>query len=116
VKDTALSRSSNSTTDHHSRVPGLNMKNIQTPTNSSVIGALPRSQASSSIRSSSSIHTKSNNIVILETFAEYRDLKRNYERVLKENETWFDDYKALTTRMNKLQQTSFRMCKYFPFH
>ncbi|CAF2797171.1 unnamed protein product [Rotaria sp. Silwood2] len=107
VKDTALSRLSYSNTDHCSKISDLPVKSVQTPTNCSVLSVLPQIQTSSSIRSLSSVQTKSNNLVILETFPEYRDLKRNFERVSKENEAWLEDYKALTLRMKQLQQTSF---------
>ncbi|CAF4589997.1 unnamed protein product [Rotaria sp. Silwood2] len=107
VKDTALSRLSYSNTDHCSKIADLPVKSVQTPTNCSVLSVLPQIQTSSSIRSLSSVQTKSNNLVILETFPEYRDLKRNFERVSKENEAWLEDYKALTLRMKQLQQTSF---------
>ncbi|CAF4911039.1 unnamed protein product [Rotaria sp. Silwood1] len=107
VKDTALSRLSHSNTDNCSKISDLPVKSVQTPINCSVASVLPQIQTSSSIRSLSSVQTKSNNLVILETFPEYRDLKRNFERVSKENEAWLEDYKALTLRMKQLQQTSF---------
>ncbi|CAF1346558.1 unnamed protein product [Rotaria sordida] len=107
LKDTAFSQLSHSTIDHCSKMPDLNVKSIQTPTNCSAVGSLRQSQTSTSIRSLPSVQTKSNNMVILETFPEYRELKRNFERVSKENEVWAEDYKALLLQMKQLQQTSF---------
>ncbi|CAF1563696.1 unnamed protein product, partial [Rotaria sordida] len=46
-------------------------------------------------------------MVILETFPEYHELRRNFERVSKQNEAWAEDYRTLTLRMKELQQTSF---------
>jgi hypothetical protein len=109
MKDTALGRLSNSTTNHHSTVSDSPIKNIKTPTYSHVMNGLRKTQTCSSIRSLCSVPTASNNKAILETFAEYRNLKRDFDRAVKENEVWSSDFKALTNQMKKLQQSSFRM-------
>ncbi|CAF1291477.1 unnamed protein product [Rotaria sordida] len=75
LKDAAHSQLSHSAIDYCSKIPDQNMKSIQTPTNRNVVGALRQSETSSSIRSSSSVQTKSNSMVILETFPEYRELR-----------------------------------------
>jgi hypothetical protein len=106
LKNTALGRSSNLINDH-SNGSDSHIKNINTPTNSRINDALQQSQTSS-IRSLSSVPTASNNIAILETFVEYRNLKRDYERVSKQNDVWTADYQALTRRMIRLEQTTFR--------
>jgi hypothetical protein len=108
MKDTALGRLSNSTVNQQSNIPDLHVDNINTSTNFNGIDALPQSQTSSSIRSLSRVPAASNNIAILETFVEYRNLKRDYERASKQNDIWFADYKALTRQMKKLEQTTFR--------
>lgn len=91
--DAVLGPLSNSNIQHQSTV--LNLPNrIQTP---------------SSIRSLPVAATQSNNTAILETFPEYRSLKRDYERALKQNDTWATDFKALSHRLKKLEQSSFRM-------
>ena len=51
---------------------------------------------------------KSNNMAVLETFIEYRNLKRELERAENKNKAWEADYKALTRRMQKLEQSTFR--------
>ncbi|CAF4902395.1 unnamed protein product, partial [Rotaria sp. Silwood2] len=107
LKDAGHSQLSHSATDHCLKIPDQHVKNIQTPTNRNVVGPLRQIETSSSIRSSSSVQTKSNNIVILGTFVEYRELKRNFERLSKQNEAWAADYRTLTLRMKQFEQTSF---------
>ena len=109
MKDAAHSQLSHSAIDRCSKIPDQNMQSIQTPTNRNVVDPLRPTETSSSIRSSFSVETKSNNIAILGTFPEYRELKRNFERASKENEAWAEDYKKLTLRMKHLEQTTFRM-------
>jgi hypothetical protein len=108
VRNTALGRSSNLLNDHDSNRSRLHDKNNNTPTNSRINDALPQSQTPSSIRSLSGVPTTSNNIAILETFVEYRNLKRDYERASKQNDIWVADYQVLTRRMTRLEQTTFR--------
>ena len=48
-------------------------------------------------------------MAVLETFIEYRNLKRELERAENKIKAWEADYKALTRRMQKLEQSTFRM-------
>jgi hypothetical protein len=108
MKDAALGRLSNSTVNQQSNISDLHIDNVNTSTNFNGINALPQSQTSSSTRSLSRLPAASNNIAILETFVEYRNLKRDYERVSKQNDVWFADYQALTRQMKKMEQNTFR--------
>ena len=79
----------------NSRIDGSNPLSVQTQ--SSVCSVVVPSASQ-----------KSNNIAVLETFDEYRNLKRELERSENKNKAWAVDYKALTRRMQKLAQSTFR--------
>jgi hypothetical protein len=61
-------------------------------------------------QSLSGINHTSNNHAVLETFSEYRNLRRDYQRALQQIETWKADYETLTRQMQKIQNNSVLMC------
>ena len=108
VQGATLSQLPN-TTNNHLNGSNFSSTTINTSINSCVNDIVPQSQSSSSVRSLSNIAYGQNNAAVLETFVEYRNLKRDYERVKKQNEIWANDYQTLTNRMTRLEQTTFRM-------
>jgi hypothetical protein len=103
--------------NHQSTTSNTHLRNINTPINPRVnTNSLPLSQVSLDNQSSSSINYTTNNSAILETFTEYRTLKRELKRAMDLNETWKVDYQALVRRMQRLENSSFRKCIFFSYH
>jgi hypothetical protein len=89
-------------------------RNINTPTNRRVnANSSPLSQVSIGNQPLSNINYTTNNNAVLETFVEYRTLKRELQRALTLNETWKADYQVLVRRMQRLENSSFRKCIFF---
>ena len=105
------------TIDHQSTMSNINMRNVNTPTNPHISTNLPpATQSSVGNQSVSSINYTTNNTALLETFAEYRTLRRDLQRALQQNEVWKADYRALTRQMERLQNNSFRMYILLPHY
>jgi hypothetical protein len=86
-------------------------RNVNTSTNQNAISnSSPLNQVSIGNQSLSSISYTTNNSALLETFVEYRTLKRDLQRAMKLNETWKADYQVLARRMQALQNSSFLKC------
>ncbi|CAF3911779.1 unnamed protein product [Rotaria sp. Silwood2] len=94
--------------DHQSTTTNLNIQNFNTLTNLRVSTNLsPAAQVSIRNQSLSSINYTTNNNAILDTFVEYRNLRRDLQRVEQKIENWKTDYEALKRQLEKLQKTSF---------
>ncbi|CAF4863300.1 unnamed protein product [Rotaria sp. Silwood1] len=94
---------------HQSTMSNINMRNVNTPTNPRIsTSSSPATQPSVGNQSLSSINYTTNNTALLETFVEYRTLRRDLQRALQQNEVWKSDYRALTRQMERLQNNSFR--------
>ena len=91
-------------------------RHINTPTNRHVNTNPSSSQTASGSQPLSTINYTTNNNAILETFAEYRGLKRELQQALKLKETWKSDYQILVNRMQRLEKSSFRKCFVFSYH
>ncbi|CAF1416781.1 unnamed protein product [Rotaria sp. Silwood1] len=93
---------------HQSTMSNINMRNVNTPTNPRIsTSSSPATQPSVGNQSLSSINYTTNNTALLETFVEYRTLRRDLQRALQQNEVWKSDYRALTRQMERLQNNSF---------
>ncbi len=104
------------TIDHQLTTSNTPSRNINTPTNRRAnTNSSPSSQVSIGNQPLSSINYTTNNNAILETFAEYRTLKRELQRALNLNETWKADYQVLVRRMQRLENSSFRKCILFSY-
>ena len=102
---------------HQLTTSNTHSRNLNTPINPRVkTNSLPSSQVSSGNQSLSSINYTTNNSAILETFAEYRTLKRELQRAVTLNETWKADYQVLVRRIQTLENNSFRKCIFFLYH
>ncbi|CAF4849064.1 unnamed protein product, partial [Rotaria sp. Silwood1] len=101
--------------DHQPTTTNLNVQNLNTPTNLRIsTNSSPATQVSIRNQSLSSINYTTNNNAILETFVEYRNLRRDLQRAEQKIENWKADYDALQHQLQKLQNNSFRM--YFLYH
>ena len=97
------------TIDHQLATSNLYTQN-KTLTNRYInTNSKPLSQISIANQSFSSTNNTTNNSAILETFIEYRRLKRDLQRAKNANEAWKADYQALSRRMQKLESSSFHM-------
>ena len=98
------------TVDHQSTMSNINIQSLNTSINPRInTSLLPATQSSVGNQSLSNINYTTNNTAILETFAEYRTLRRDLQRATQMNITWKNDYQALTRQMEKLQNNSFRI-------
>lgn len=101
---------SNFIVNHQSVTPNTNVEKLNTPLNPRAKSNLSvSSQASAGASSLSNINYTTNNNAILETFVEYRNLKRDLHQAQNQIQNWKSDYSALSRQMEKLKNSSFRM-------
>ncbi|CAF3249836.1 unnamed protein product [Rotaria sp. Silwood2] len=93
---------------NQSTTPNINIQKLNTPSNPRAKSNLSASsQASASNQSLSNINYTTNNSAILETFSEYRNLKRDLQQASHQIENWKSDYNTLKRQMEKLKNNSF---------
>ncbi|CAF3801659.1 unnamed protein product [Rotaria sp. Silwood1] len=94
--------------NHQSTTPNTSIQKLNTPSNPRAkSNLLSSSQASVGNQSLSNINYTTNNSAILETFSEYRNLKRDLQHALNQIESWKSDYNSLKRQMEKLKKSSF---------
>jgi hypothetical protein len=111
MQNTRRDALSTNTIDHQLTTSNTPSRNVNTSGNPNVYSnSSLLNQLSVGNQHLSSISYTTNNSAILETFVEYRQLKRELQRAVNLNETWKSDYNALVRRMQKLENSSFRKC------
>ncbi|CAF1089671.1 unnamed protein product [Rotaria sp. Silwood1] len=108
IKNRTRGPLSTNTVDNQLKMSNTPSRNINTSTNPCTnTDSSPLTQVPNGSQASPSTNYATNNNAILETFVEYRTLKRELQRALNLNERWKADYQILVRRMQRLQNSSF---------
>ncbi|CAF2690221.1 unnamed protein product [Rotaria sp. Silwood2] len=108
IKNRTRGPLSTSTVDNQLKMSNTPSRNITTPINPrAYTDSSPLTQVPNGSQALSSTNYATNTNAILETFVEYRTLKRELQRALNLNERWKTDYQILVRRTQRLQNSSF---------